>query len=335
MTRLFTEGGEFGDMLGWNVATGGIVTTKRSGAYAFNNSIGGGEYTFQKNFTGVDEIYVRTGIYITYSSNGYLMGLRNGTTVLGYIKHDSATNKLSVYSGSPNGTLLATGNITFSQGTWYLIEWHLKLADSGGVSEVKIDGVLDMTFTGDTKPGSDTTIDNFYFHSGSGWAALYLDDVAINNTSNADGKGDNSWCGDGHIEILMPNGNGSLNQWTGSDGNSTDNYALVDELPASSADYVENATAGQQDKYAVADFTATNKQVLRIWAEARAIDTAAEGAQMKLGVRTNSTDYVSAAKTLLTSYTPIKGDEYKLNPADSGAWEDADLDGIELVLETV
>jgi hypothetical protein len=37
----------------------------------------------------------------------------------------------------------------------------------------------------------------------------------------------------------------------------------------------------------------------------------------------------------LTGYTAIKGDEYKLNPADNGAWEDADLDGIELVLETV
>lgn len=51
------------------------------------------------------------------------------------------------------------------------------------------------------------------------------------------------------IDTLRPNGNGYLNEWLGSDGNSIDNYAMVNETPPSTLEYVESSVDGQRDMY--------------------------------------------------------------------------------------
>lgn len=62
----------------------------------------------------------------------------------------------------------------------------------------------------------------------------------------------NTWPGPGWLWYGRPNGNGDNSQWTGSDGNSTDNYLLLDETPPNDAtDYVESNTSGQIDDYTV------------------------------------------------------------------------------------
>ena len=336
--RLFTDGAEFGDILelssvGTPASEGVSSAQARSGTYSYySGGVEGSTRWIEKTFTASSEIFYRFGVRRAGAQDMNIAIVKSGTTQIGYLKVPGATGKIEIYVGS--STKVATSTITIPVGSWMLIEWHLKIDDSVGVSEVKIEGVLDATFTGDTKPDTNTTV-NFMRHCSYNWDSTYYDDLAVNNTDNSDGKGDTSWCGEGRVEILMPNGNGNVNEWTGSDSNSTDNYLLVDDKPPSSADYVEDSTPGNQDAYALTDFTGTNKQILRVWAAARAIDTVPEGAQMKIGIRTNSTDYLSSAKTLLTVYGPVIGDEYKVNPNDSGAWEDADLDALELVLETV
>jgi len=339
MTRLFIDGGEFGDTLFWSSlgqldADNGVFTTqKRSGAYSYAiNGTEGHVRWLEKQFTAISEFYYRFAVWPTASQNTdiSICIAKSGSTQIGYLKV-SSDGKLHVYV---NATEVTTSTLTVPKGNWTLIEWHLKIADSSGVSEVKIDGVLDPTYTGDTKPGSETTVDRVR-HCSYAWERTYYDDIAMNDTVNTDGKNDNSWPGDGRIEILVPSGNGTLSQWTGSDSNSTDNYQLIDDIPASSTDYVQDSTPGNKDRYAITDFTATGKQILRVWSEARAIDTVPEGAQMKIGLRVSSTDYMSSAISLPTTYNIVKGNEYKVNPDDSSAWEDADIDGIELVVETV
>ena len=71
-------------------------------------------------------------------------------------------------------------------------------------------------------------------------------DLAINDTS---GSVQNSWPGPENIFCLRPNGNGANSDWGGSDGNSTDNYLLVNEIPPDSANYVQDDTSGQIDDY--------------------------------------------------------------------------------------
>jgi hypothetical protein len=331
--RLFTDGAEFGDMLFWSASNGAAVNaTARTGNYSYGVGSHGSHY-MHKSFTDSSEIYLRYGIYLTSTNLETMMAIRTsgGTDILN-MKYNGGNFRFSL--GGFGGTVILNSSINVSAGSFHLIEIHFKMDDSTGILEVKIDGLSAGSYSGDTKPDSNTTVGLLRFETNYS-TNFYIDDLALNDTSNTDGLNDTSWCGDGKIELLIPNGNGSLNQWTGSDSNSTDNYALVDDIPPSSSDYVQDSIPGNKDKYAITDFTGTNKTILRVWAEARAIDTVPESAQMKIGLRTNSVDYVSPAISLGTTYGAVKGTEYKLNPNDSAAWEDADLDSLELVLETV
>lgn len=331
MSRLFTDGAEFGDTLFWDTVVGcaASATQKRSGSYAYYLDGSAGATSCAKNLSAVGEIYVRSGVYIPGTGSGTIMTLRKGTTTIGEILRN-ALNQLTIYVG---GSLVATGTIPVLPATCYLIEWHLKVDNSAGESTIKIDSVADATFSGDTQPGSDTTIDNLYFIAAPGSGpSRYIDDIAINDTA---GGADNSWCGDGYVIRLGPNGNGAVNQWTGSDSDSTDNYLLVDEVPDSATDYVEDGTSGHQDMYALADFDGVGKTIRRVWAESRAKNTVADGSTLKMGLRLNGSNYVSAALPLLTSYTRVVAPDYTVNPDDSATWEDSDLDDAQFINETV
>lgn len=117
---------------------------------------------------------------------------------------------------------------------------------SATTTSARIDGVefasgtIDITATpnsfGCFTSASDATLD------------YIVDDLAINDAS---GSSENTWCGEGEVICLRPNGNGDNSDWTGSDGNSTDNYLLVEEFPPDTADYVQSNTSGQIDDYAL------------------------------------------------------------------------------------
>lgn len=79
-----------------------------------------------------------------------------------------------------------------------------------------------------------------------------VSDLAVNST--AAGGTQTSWPGAESLVYLFPNGNGDNSAWAGSDGNSTDNFLLVDEVPPNTTDYVESNTSGQIDEY---ELTAT------------------------------------------------------------------------------
>lgn len=329
MTRLFTEGFEMGDGLFFNQIAGAINSSnQRSGTYAWNvtDVLASGS---KKAFTPASEFYFRMAFRaddVNTSGVNFLLFYGSGTnSLLGF----------GFSAGKIVASIGGTGTISLQPNVWYLLEVYYKIADASGRVVTKIDGVTDIDYTGDTKPGSDTQAESFIvgrpYPSGG---TTIIDDLALNNTA---GGADDSWCGDGRIVALTPNGNGTTNQWTGSDGNSTDNYLLVDERPSNNdTDYSENSTTGQRDMYTMTDWDESgSKSILRVWGECRAKDTVAEGGQIKVGLRTESTVYLSAAKSLLTSYTQIKGDEYKTNPNTATAWTNTQADAVEFVVETV
>lgn len=339
--RLCTDGAEYGDVLFWDTIplVGCVVPStsyKRTGNYSYKFTGGSGTTTY-KIFTSSSEVYIRVPMYLPGDAYCPMFSLRKDGVQIGAIGRDDVNKKMKIFVGS---TLVVTGSTTIELGQYVFVEWHLKIDGTSGVSEVKINGLNEIAFNGNTKPTSDVDVNQLGVFHGGGWSDFHLDDIAINNISNTDGLGDISWCGDGKVELLVPSGNspdgGWSDTWTGSDSNSVDNYALVDEVPPSSDDYVEDATTGHQDRYALTDFTATTKKILRVWVEARALDTVPEGAQMKLGLRLGGADYKSAAISLSSVYTRILGTMYKQNPATGPAdWEDADIDAAQIILETV
>lgn len=334
MTRVFTDGAEMRDTLFWNSAAGMTVVSANpvpfASAYCYKLS--GLYVSTSKYFSAIDECYLRARLYME-SYGGGLPVFRYGENNLAYMTIDSSGHPAVVIGGATVET--ATETITYSQ--WYLFEIHYKLADAGGRFEVKMDGVQILDYTGDTKPSTETTFDNIsyqpaYFLGQS--VTIAIDDLAMNDVN---GASDNSWCGDGIVIKVIPDGNGAHNDWHGSDGDSADNYLLVQEYPHDGNTtyvYHDGAESGVQDQYTLSDYDGASKTIQRIYPEARARKTAAAAHTLKLGtLASGGTDYMSDGINLTTNFARAVGKDQVVNPVDSNPWEEADIDALQLVLE--
>jgi hypothetical protein len=327
MTRLISEGFEAGDLLCFETTTGGgnSATGARIGGRCFSNSTTGTYGSFV--FAAASEIYIH--VAVSAGNAGTLGGWNikwfSGTTELGSIRCNSTTGFVEVYTGT--ATLQTTGNKPLPAQIYYVIEIHVKISDAGGIIEYKIDGVLQSsyTFSGDTKPGADTTVD----HIRLGMAAnnATFDDFTLNDTN---GIVDNSWCGDTHFYALPPTGNGDSSQLSGSDGNSVDNYALVDEIPSNSdTDYVESATSGNKDLYTLTDLPTlpSGATIKRVIVETRAKETTAAGDSINLGVKTGLVESWSGNIVVGTSYAK-QAASWATNPDTLVAWTESDVNAL-------
>lgn len=231
-----------------------------------------------------------------------------------------------------NGTVvLATGTKVFNIGVWYYVELKIVFDDTVGAVQLKVDGVTDINLTNvDTKATSNPSA-NLLSLSGSN-PVLY-DDLYV-----LDGSGPspyNDFLGDCRVETLLPNGDGNSSQLLGSDGNSVNNYLLVDEAtqPNSDTDYVESATVGQKDTYAYGNLAVVSGTVYAVapipWAKktdagSRAICTVA---------RLAGTEVDSGAIALPSSYTYYQ--DIRTTKPGGGAWTIADVNAAEFGVKVV
>jgi hypothetical protein len=162
----------------------------------------------------------------------------------------------------------------------------------------------------------------------SGSMGEYQDDLYINDDSGS--APENTFFGEAFVvESLFPNGNGNSSQWVGSDGNSTDNYLLVDDNGNDDTDYVKSGTLNDVDTYAMSDLANTTGTVIRAnhMFVARKDDVATRTLASTL--RTNSTDYVSGTnKTMAGTYAAFL-DSRTINPDTSLRFTIAELNAIE------
>lgn len=316
MTRIFTDGAETGYYDFWTMQNGNVFQAGRSGSYCYSVS-NNGNYYLQKSISPLAEFYLRFA-HLEAGTQAFLY-LRSGTTTLLTISFNAARNITASIGG--------TSTVTIPSSTWYLFELYYKLDNSAGRVHIKVDGQNSgINFTGDTQPGADTTINNLYFPAFSG-LYNYIDDLALNDTA---GAADNSWCGDGRVVALAPNGDVGSPQWMGSDGNQVDNYALVDEIPQNDADYVRSQTSGNEDLYNLGTFT-IDGAVRRLQILGRA-KGASVPASLDTGFRINSVDYLDTI-SLNSTFSRIEGPEYKLNPNTSQAWTQSDIDGLQVKIK--
>ena len=319
MTRLFTEGFEMGDNLAFDITTPTLTAVSvRSGNYAARN-------TGVISIASKTELYVRVGLYSSNTSGLY------DHRVYFYEDSDLILHFRRIYPyihAYVDGVKVADGTLNIPTSQWFLFECHVKLADSGGVLQTKINGIPDIDYTGDTNPSTYSGFNRVGFKAE---VVSYYDDIAINDTN---GSEDNSWCGDGHIIAIKPNANGDQSDLTNSGGDSVNNYTYVDDIPSDGdSTYVWSDTATDFDLYNLtAPSLPVNHRITRIYAEARAKDP--DTGDIKLIIKPDSTVYKdSAATTLTTSYSAIKGDEYTENPDDGNAWEESDLDDLQAGVE--
>ena len=136
-------------------------------------------------------------------------------------------------------------------GYWYYIEVKAKLHDTLGTIEVRVNGTTVYSATNvDTKNGGTKTVFDHLRLSTSNISPTrrinHMDDMYLLNGA---GSVNNDFLGDIAIETLFPNGNGDVNNFLGSDGNSTDNYLLVDDASEDYTDWAGGMAVGDKDLY--------------------------------------------------------------------------------------
>ena len=222
---------------------------------------------------------------------------------------------------------MADGNILLD-GTWYALEFHFKISDADGIMQAKANGVLALDYSGDTKPGADTTLDNIYILAiGSSGRTQYYDDIAINDTT---GSVDNSWCGDGRIIAIKPNANGDVTGLLNSAGNQTNNYTYVDDIPSDGdTTFVSGSEVDLYDLYGAESPTIPTGYIPKgFWVEGRA-KTTGSGIMSPM-LKTSGSEITSGSVALGYEYAPIIGDYYSSDPITSGSWSQETLDAIQI-----
>jgi len=326
MTRLFTEGFESGDVLGFDAQYADVVAStayKRSGNYSAFFTRASDRYLI-KNVAEGSEFYFRLAFFypLTGGANENAVFWKNNTTTLGSVVCGLSTITLKVGTSA-----VATGSYSQTlDGSWHLLEIHIKLDNSVGVIETKLNGILVASFSGDTIPSTITTIDRMYIGDAASTYDVYYDDIAINDAS---GSVDNSWCGDGHVIALTPSGVGNASELTPSSGSV--NYLMVDEVPSDGdTTYVSGSVAETKDLY---NFTPTglysgSHVVLRAFVETRTRDTSGS-APFATVIQSGSSVVEETAQYTTLSYASYKGTDNYLNPATGLAWTVDELDALQ------
>jgi hypothetical protein len=324
MTRIFTDGAEMGDVLFWDYQNLSINTVPRSGTYNYSTTYGNFPY---KTISPLSEFYIRYGFKYTYIYDGGITWAYDATTIGRLV---NAGGGLSV--AQVGTTTVGTTITPFVQNVWYLIEIHVKLDNTSGILQVKINGVPEVDYAGDTLPDANTTVNRFYIYD---WGGEW-DDFALNDTN---GTIDNSWCGNGHVVKITPSGSGTTNNWLNSGSVSgSANYLYVDEYPNDGDTtyvYLSGSSLGVQDQYAMSAFTSGCGVIKRIFPECRAKKLTADFDEyIKVGyLPEGGTDQVSGSSVLTTSYARIVGTSASANPVTGLAWTDSDINALEFVCE--
>ena len=304
-----------------------VTSPVRSGTYALSlgKTIAVSEGWAKKTVPATAEGFAGIGLYLVVNANTYpfFSVRKDGTTLISVSLNTTNKN----FTVSVGGAVVATGTFVYSTGMYYRLELNVKIDDVAGSIQLKVDGVIDIDYSGDTKPGADAQLNNLYYSTttNDNVVSLYLDDLTWNDTT---GAVDNSWCGDGRILYIPTNGAGDVTQLTPNTGA---NYAAVDDVPSDGdTTYVESGTVDQYDLYNLAaSGLAAGSQIKRVVPVATAKDTVANGGKIKLGIKTNGTEYFGDDLTLTTDYTSQAGTEHTVNPQTGVAWTIAELDALQ------
>ena len=243
-----------------------------------------------------------------FTSDGYAVGIRNDT---------------AYWDAYVNGVKVADGAVSAAGGGWHLVELYVSIGDAGAIQS-KIDGVADLTYSGDTKPGTGTTIVSVVFRqtgSVSHNPNFYIDDLTI-----ATG----GWIGDVRYDaVLVPTADTAQKEWTPSSGSY--NYALVDEVPPSDDDYVSAGSTGYKDLYGLGNWTPAEStyqvEFLVDWIRAKK-GTAADQ-QIRSVVLSGTTESSGGSIALSTVYRYYQR-LLTTDPDTSAVWDTTGIDALQV-----
>ena len=343
MALLFTEGFDWAasnkDLLKnkWNSIILGVsdgFITGRYGGYALNIS----------NSTAYLTTTIPSSTSIVIGFNFQYDSLAGGTDSFLFFKTISDTiqcgvgindaGNLLVFRGTTSN-ILGTSSIVLSENTWYHIAIKLVVHNTTGAVTVKIDDVTDISVTNvDTQNhASLDTISTILFDMPSNFN-MKLDDIYILDTTGSAPQ--NDFLGIVRIQTLLPNTDGTYSEFDGSDGNSINNYALVNEQPSdSTSTYVEASVAGKRDSYNFSNLDSNTTGII-YGVNTQIITRKSEAGSAGIKTLTKS------SATVVTSTTIVPSTDYAMinnisvtDPNTLTAWTRNSVDSAEFGFEKV
>ncbi len=332
MARIFIDGFESGSLDLWDTINGGSAETaqKKTGAYSY--FFNGNAQTIIKNFPAIHTLVFKFWVYFTYfytNANIPIIYLSDNTGVqvsLSIFSTIGTTGTLKIWRYLPDYYLLGTGTTSLALNTWYLFEGKIFINDSG-TAQIKLNGIsspYEIDFSGDTQYQTGDTITKIEI-GGFGGAVHkgYLDDFVLE---------DANWIGDTRIYKKQATGAGNSAGWTPSTGN---NWACVDEIPASDSDYLTTNSNDIVDSYATGSLPGAVTSVKCLQVQARCVrEGSSTPTTIKPGVRSGGTDYPKSAGIAVPA--SIKSLAYILetDPATGVAWTPTGVNNAELLVKS-
>lgn len=264
-------------------------------------------------------------------STSYIASVTDGTNITMSLAITTAGTLVSQSAGAT----YATGTKVLAPSTWYYIEWVVKVADSGGIAQVYIDGssTPDLDFSGDTRFSTNgANIQSFAFGSGAGSNAVYcrVGDFYANDDSGS--SPDNGRWGDTKVTAIVPNAAGASNtlvsKTTGTAA--ATNVNEVDD-PGSSDDdstYVSGTSGLDLYNFPALGYTAASIRAVCTRITAKKLDASARTVAATVhsgGGGGGGSNFVSTAQSIGTSYT-VKTFLHPVDPATSTTWTQSNLE---------
>jgi hypothetical protein len=298
MTRIFIDGFENGTIsaeLGWINSGSSINSAAHAGLKgAYSVQI------FDNNTLYLVLPTSHSALYLAFKANiyddnklGFFHFKDSAGTTTAFLTNEDGL--LHLHIGAYSTAIVASGTHPLLQDGTYLIEIYYEPLNSTGEIIVKIGGVTDISYSGDTTAGLEN-VQLLYWGKVSGMSTgsslgIHLDDVIID---------DANWIGNTYIQAIVPTGAGTTTDFTPSTGA---NYTCVDEIPAVDTDYVSTNTTGHIDTYATSDLTGFVGNVKTVQLESRiAYEGTPTPTHIQLGCRSNGVDYFATDKSPALSF---------------------------------
>jgi hypothetical protein len=327
MPIFFMSGAEMQDTSMWTYFSGSVSTSRArpgAGSCSFYFT-GAGQYA-ELTVPARSEIWLQFAFRRAEPASGewYLFRIFSGATELLRINSDVAA-PCKYYSGA-GATLLGAGVVPIrfwlAGNEWHVVELHYKLADApDGVLESWVDGVPDLLFYGDTKPGAETTFTALRFTVAEAASKSgNFDDILISDTAMR-------FYG-ASVTGLAPISAGNYSQWTPSVGS---NYSCVDEIPFVGTDYVKTATLNNIDTYTFEDLPAEAAEVLAVSTGLLGIyrQSGPSAASIAAAFRMGVADAVSGLSTALSFNSKSVIEFFPTSPVTGVAWTVSDVNSTE------
>jgi hypothetical protein len=316
--------GRFGD-------TNGAVTAA-SGATAFK--------TYTMATAAATVIY---GIAFNFATAAVIGATGSGAFQLGgmivagavqCIVGTNASGFIEVRRGTVwnTGTIIATstGHTAIGTAAYHQVEVKAVMHTSTGSVIVNLDGVQVINTGSVQTAATSGSVTAIRFGNGSASTnSMQYDDMYVADAVDAtatQGRANNDFLGDLRVQVLYPTGAGDVTQWTPSSGA---NWTTVDETPPSTADFVSNATVGQQDLYTLTDLSGTVTTVYAVRECLYITKTDAGSVQVKPVFKENSVSTSDTAQGITVGAAPVYGTLRAVRPSDGAVWTTTDVNALQ------